>query len=182
MTFEEKTIKSKMIYEGKIINLRVDEVETVSGKPSSREIVEHDGGVAVAAFTDEKKLIMVRQYRKAAGEVLLEVPAGKQEKGELPEITAIRELKEETGYTAKKIEKLATLYASPGYCQELLHLFLCTDMTCGDTEFDESEAIEIAAYAIPELIEMIASGEIKDAKTVAAIFLAKQRLAQRGIL
>lgn len=182
MVFEEKTIESRRIYEGRIVNLRCDSVINVSGKIATREIVEHSGGVALVVFTDEKKFVLEKQYRKAAGKVLIEVPAGKAEPGETPQVTAARELREETGYTAGRLEKLCAMYASPGYCDEVLHVYLCTQLTLGATDFDESEAIDLYEYTAEEVLALIASGEIEDAKTIAAFFLAKQRLGQEGLL
>ncbi len=173
MVFEEKTISSERIYEGRILNLRKDEVHVKDGKTSYREIVEHNGGVALAAVTPEGKMVMVRQYRKAAEKVVLEVPAGKIEKGEDHRLTAERELKEETGYTAGKIEQIASFYTSIGYSTEIIYLYFATDLTPGETNFDDNEAIEVMEYDLPELKRMVLSGEIEDAKTIAAILLAE---------
>ncbi len=177
MTFEEKTIKSERIYEGKIINLRKDKVVVMHGT-SEREIVEHNGGAVLAAVTPEGKLVMVRQYRKPAGRVMLEVPAGKIDPGEKPEVTAARELKEETGYTAGKVEYLMDFYPSVGYSEEVLYLYLCTELTPGDTNFDENEAIDIEEYEIDELHDMVMRGEIHDAKTIIAILAVKDLLGK----
>ncbi|MGN1334580.1 MAG: NUDIX hydrolase [Anaerovoracaceae bacterium] len=172
MTFEEKTLKSKKIYDGAIINLRRDKV-TVQGGTSYREIVEHNGGAVMAALTEDKKLIMVRQYRKPAGKVILEVPAGKIDPGEKPLDAAIRELKEETGYTATKVELLTEFYPSVGYSEEKLYLYLCTGLTPGETCFDENEAIDIEEIRLDKLFKMAMSGEIDDAKTLIAILMVK---------
>jgi ADP-ribose pyrophosphatase len=177
MTFEEKTIKSERIYEGKIINLRKDKVVVLHGT-SEREIVEHNGGAVLAAVTPEGKLVMVRQYRKPAGRVMLEVPAGKIDPGEKPEVTAARELKEETGYTAGKVEYLMDFYPSVGYSEEVLYLYLCTELTPGETNFDENEAIDIEEYEIDELCGMVMRGEIHDAKTIIAILAVKNLLGK----
>lgn len=177
MTFEEKTIKSERIYEGKIINLRKDKVVVLHGT-SEREIVEHNGGAVLAAVTPEGKLVMVRQYRKPAGRVMLEVPAGKIDPGEKPEVTAARELKEETGYTAGKVEYLMDFYPSVGYSEEVLYLYLCTELTPGETSFDENEAIDIEEYEIDELCGMVMRGEIHDAKTIIAILAVKNLLGK----
>ncbi|MEG1584807.1 MAG: NUDIX hydrolase, partial [Anaerovorax sp.] len=124
MVFEEKTISSERIYEGAILNLRKDKVHVKEGRTSYREIVEHNGGVALAALTEEGKLVLVRQFRKAAEEVALEVPAGKIEQGERDhELAALRELKEETGYTAENLELLSSFYSSIGYSTEMIHLY-----------------------------------------------------------
>jgi len=175
MVFFEKTIKSERIYEGRILNLRKDTVEVTGGKTSFREIVEHNGGVAIAAVTDDRKMVMVRQFRKAAGKAVLEVPAGKREKGEDTLDTAIRELKEETGYAAKNIKFLTQFYAAIGYSEEIIYIYLCTGLTPGETEFDDNEAIDIIEYDLDELYKMALNGEIEDSKTIVAILLAKMQ-------
>ena len=172
MTFEEKTLKSEKIYDGAIINLRRDKV-TVQGGTSYREIIEHNGGAVIAALTEDKKLVMVRQYRKPADKVMLEVPAGKIDPGEKPLDAAVRELKEETGYTAAKVEFLTQFYPSVGYSEEVLYLYLCTGLTPGETNFDENEAIDIEEVELDRLFKMAMSGEIDDAKTLIAILMVK---------
>ena len=173
MVFEEKTLKSERIYEGRIINLRRDEV-TVTNGTSYREIVEHNGGAVLAAITKEGKMVMVRQYRKPAGRVMLEAPAGKIDPGEQPQQAALRELKEETGYTPGKIEFLTKFYPSVGYSEEILYLYLCTELTPGETNFDENEAIEVEEISIEKLYKMILDGDIEDAKTIIAILMIKE--------
>lgn len=175
MTFEEKTLKSERIYEGTIINLRKDKV-TVEKGISYREIVEHNGGAVLAAITEGGKMVMVRQYRKAAGRVMLEAPAGKIDPGETPDRTAVRELKEETGYSADKIKYMTCFYPSVGYSEEKLYLYLCTGLEAGETSFDENEAIDIEERDIDELSQMIMRGEINDAKTIIAVLMVKEEL------
>ena len=182
MIFEEKTISSKMIYEGRILNLRKDTVYVIGDKVSEREIVEHSGGVAIAAITNDNKMVMVRQFRKAAGKAILEAPAGKLEKGEVHIETAIRELREETGYTASEIKFLTKFYAAVGYSEDITYIYLCTGLTAGETEFDDHEAIDIIEYDLNELYEMVISGEIEDAKTIIAILMAKIQLHTEGLL
>lgn len=172
MTFEEKTLSSERIYEGAIINLRRDKV-TVQNGTSYREIVEHNGGAVLAAITPEGRMVMVRQFRKPAERVMLEVPAGKIDVGEEPVQAAVRELKEETGYTAGKVKHLTSFYPSVGYAEEVLHLYLCTDLTAGDTCFDENEAIDIEEMDVDTLYHMVMAGEIQDAKTAIAVLMVK---------
>ena len=172
MTFEEKTLKSEIIYQGAIINLRRDKV-TVEGGTSYREIIEHNGGAVIAALTEDNKLVMVRQYRKPADKVMLEVPAGKIDPGEKPLEAAVRALQEETGYTAEKVEFLTQFYPSVGYSEEVLYLYLCTGLTPGETNFDENEAIDIEEVELDRLFKMAMSGEIDDAKTLIAILMVK---------
>lgn len=176
MTYEEKTISSERIYEGKILNLRKDKVYVKGDQTSYREIVEHNGGVGIAAVTEDGKMLMVEQYRKAAEQVVLEIPAGTREPGEDPMITGIRELREETGYTAEKFSWLTSFYSSIGYSTEAIHLYLATGLSPGETDFDENEAIDIKEYPVSELKEMVLAGEIMDGKTVAAILLAAAKL------
>ncbi len=173
MIVEENTISSERIYEGRILNLRKDKVHVKDGKTSYREIVEHNGGVALAAVTRDGKMVMVRQYRKAAEKAVLEVPAGKIEREEDHRITAERELKEETGYSAGRIEYITSFYSSIGYSTEVIYLYYATDLTPGDTDFDDNESIEILEYDLKALKGMVFSGEIEDAKTIAAILLVE---------
>ncbi len=168
MVFEEKVLSSEMIYEGRIINLRKDKVTVVNGT-SYREVVEHSGGAVLLAVTDDRKMVMVRQYRRPADKVMFEVPAGKIDPGEDPIETAVRELKEETGYTAGKVRYLCRFYPSVGFSDEVLYLYLCTDLTAGETDFDENEALDIEEWGIDDLHEMVMKGEIDDAKTLIAI-------------
>ncbi|PKM84391.1 MAG: ADP-ribose pyrophosphatase [Firmicutes bacterium HGW-Firmicutes-11] len=176
MTHEEITLETERIYEGKILNLRRDKVLAVGEQVAYREIVEHKGGVAIAAITDDGKMVMVRQYRKAASKVVLEVPAGKIESDEDHKVTASRELQEETGYTADHMEHLTSFYSSIGYSEEFLYLYLATGLTRGPTNFDDNEAIDILEYDLKELKRMVMNKEIEDAKTIAAIFIATEKL------
>lgn len=177
MTFEEKTLKSERIYEGAILNLRRDQV-TVQNGTSYREIVEHNGGAVLAALTPEGKMVMVRQFRKPAERVMLEVPAGKIDPGEEALQTARRELKEETGYTAESVKFLMKFYPSVGFSEELLYLYLCTGLKPGETCFDENEAIDIEEMEVETLYQMVMAGEIEDAKTIIAILAVRSLLAE----
>lgn len=169
MTVEEKTIETEIIYKGKIINLRKDLVTVKNGKKAYREIVEHPGAVAVIALTDNKEAVMVKQYRKAAEQVLLEIPAGKMEKGEDPEETAGRELREETGFIPKELKFLTSFYTSVGFADEKIHLYYAEKLAKGDADPDEDEAIEIEIIPLMKLKEMVFSNEIKDSKTIIGI-------------
>jgi ADP-ribose pyrophosphatase len=171
MIIEEKTLASERIYEGKILNLRRDKVVSKSGS-SYREIVEHLGGIVIIGLTDEGKVPMVRQYRKAAECAVLEIPAGKLEKGENPAEAAAREFREETGYRAESIEYLFEGYSSIGYSTEILRFYLAGGLTAGDTDFDENEAIETEEYTPDELYSMAVNGELIDQKTIVAAFVA----------
>ncbi|MDR1571295.1 MAG: NUDIX hydrolase [Clostridiales Family XIII bacterium] len=179
MIIEEKTLESEMIYEGAIINLRHDRVTVKDGKSSWREIVEHNGGVAIAAVTDEGRMVVVKQYRKAAGRAMIEVPAGKTEPGECHRLTAERELREETGYSAGSLEYLTGFYSSIGYSTEFIHLYLATGLAPGETDFDENEAIEVYEHTPDEILSMAESGLAADAKTIIAAQIVKLRQACR---
>ncbi len=169
MIFEEKTIKSEYKYKGRILNLRVDRVTAPCGE-AVREIVEHRGGVGLFAITNEGKVVMVRQFRYAVGDTALEIPAGKLEENEEPMEAAIRELKEETGYTAGKVEYLFSYYNSIGYSGELMHTYLFTDLTPGEQHFDADEAIEVEEYTPEEMVKMVSEGKIIDGKTIVAAY------------
>ncbi|MDR3225428.1 MAG: NUDIX hydrolase [Clostridiales Family XIII bacterium] len=173
MIIEEKTIETERIYEGKILNLRRDKVTAKSGT-SYREIVEHNGGIVIIGIRPDGKIPMVRQYRKAAEQAVLEIPAGKLERGEDPMEAAARELKEETGYTADKIKYLLGGYSSIGYSTEILKFYLAEGLTPGETDFDDNEAIEIEAYTPDELFGMAMRGELFDQKTIVAALLARE--------
>lgn len=173
MILEEKTMSSEKIYNGKMINLRVDTVELPGHKYQKREIVEHPGAVAVVAVTENKEIIIIKQFRKPIEEVLWEVPAGKLELGEDPKDCAVRELKEETGYEADKIEFLNSFYTSPGFSNEKIYLYLATGIKEGDPNPDEDEYVEVFKISIDEALCMIKDGSIKDSKTITGILLCK---------
>ena len=175
MIFEEKTISSEIIYEGTIINLRKDKV-TVKNGVSYREIVEHNGGAVIAAGTDDNKMVMGRQYRKTAGQVMLEAPAGKIDKGEQPLAAAVRELKEETGYTASEVKFMTSFYPSVGYSEEMLYLYLCTGLEAGEPSPDENESIDIEETDVEELFSMVMNGQINDAKTAIAVMMVREEI------
>lgn len=172
MEFNEKTIESKYIYNGKILNLRRDKVETPRGREAYREIVEHNGGVAIFAVNDKKEVIMVSQFRKPFDEVLLELPAGKLEKDEDPLDCGIRELEEETGYKAKKMELMNVIYPSPGFSDEKLYIYFCDEMEKSSTNFDEDEVIQIEYIPYDKAVDMIYKKEIADAKSIIGILMA----------
>lgn len=176
MIFEEKRVNSKMIYDGRILNLKLDTVTTKSGH-AHREVVEHNGAAAAVAVTDDNMIVMIRQYRYPAGRVVLEVPAGKIDPGEDdPKQTMIRELKEETGYTAGEITDLGRIMPSVGYSEEIIYLYLMKDIVGGEQELDEDEDIEIVLMPFEEAYSMASRGELEDAKSIAAIFMAGREL------
>ena len=170
MKLNEKTIKEEYIYKGRIINLRKDEVELPNGKTASREVIEHPGGVCILPLTDKNEIVMERQYRRPYDDVLLEIPAGKRDgNGEEPIECGKRELREETGAVAEKYTNLGELYPSPGYCAEVIYMFLAEGLTFGSDDRDEDEFLNIELVPFEKALKMVLSGEIKDAKTQAAI-------------
>jgi ADP-ribose pyrophosphatase len=170
-SLEEKTISTKQIYKGKIIDVQLDEVSLPDGGTSYREIVKHPGAVAVIAVTNENKLVLVRQFRKALEKTIYEIPAGKLDAGEEAETCARRELKEETGYHAENWNKLTSFYTSPGFADEYIHLFEASQLRLGEASLDDDEFVECVELTLEECVKKIESGEICDAKTMYAITL-----------
>ncbi|WP_217586642.1 NUDIX hydrolase [Lentibacillus saliphilus] len=169
--FEEKTLHSQSIYDGKIITLHVDDVLLPNGKTAQRECVMHSGAVAVIPVLNDGKVLLVEQYRKPLETSLIEIPAGKLEQGEAPEETALRELEEETGYTAGQLEFVTSFYTSPGFANELMYIYLAKDLVKIEdaAEGDEDEFIEIKTMTLDEAQECIEKQLIHDAKTNYAI-------------
>ncbi|MFC4404287.1 NUDIX hydrolase [Gracilibacillus xinjiangensis] len=177
MNFEEKTIRSKKIYNGRIINLQLDEVTLPNGKTSTREIIKHPGAVAIIAVTENNKIIFVKQYRKALEKELVEIPAGKLEEGESPEVTAIRELEEETGFTTDVLKYVTSFYTSPGFADEIIYLYETTNLKkLGEKKaLDEDEFVELMELSITEAEKLMESEHIHDAKTAFAIQYIKSK-------
>ena len=174
MNLKEKQINAEYLYKGKIINLRKDTALLPNGKTALREVVEHPGGVCVAALTDDNEVLLVKQFRYPYSETILEIPAGKRDsKDENPLDCGIRELREETGAIAQNIFPLGELYPTPGYCGEIIWLFGATGLTFGDNDLDEDEFLEVEKIPIEKAVEMIMTGKIKDAKTQSAILKLK---------
>lgn len=168
---DEKTLKTEQIFTGKVISLQVDEVELPNGRVSKREIVKHPGAVAVIPITDENKIVMVEQYRKALERTIIEIPAGKLEKGEKPEICAARELEEETGYECENMEWLISFYTSPGFADEIVHLYKATGLSKKENAAttDEDEFVNLMEITLEESIQLIKDQQIYDAKTAYAV-------------
>ena len=173
MDIREKTIETNVLYEGRIINLHVDTVLCPNGNTASREFIRHPGGVGVVPVDEQGYVYMVRQYRIPYDEILLEIPAGKLDKGEDTAIAAQRELREETGLRAEKIEFIGNFYPTVGVCDEDLRMYLATGLTQGEDDPDEDEFINVEKIHIDKLVDMIMNNEIKDGKTIAAILKAK---------
>jgi len=171
MNLQEKTISTKKIFDGRIISVQVDEVELPNGKTSTRELVKHPGAVAVIAVTEEGKIVLVEQYRKPLEKELVEIPAGKLEKGEDPEICAKRELEEETGYGCDSIELVASFYTSPGFADELIHVYVAKGLKKLENAagLDEDEFVNLMEVTLEEALELIKNQRIFDAKTIYAV-------------
>jgi ADP-ribose pyrophosphatase len=175
----ENTISTQRVYEGQAVKLRVDTVRKPNGKITTREIVEHADAIAVVVLDSKDRVILVRQYRKAVGKTLLEIPAGGVDPGEQPINTVRRELQEEIGYLPNKIDKLGGFYSAPGYCTEFLHLYVATYLIPSQLEAEDTEDIEVVRVPLAKVPELIASGEIADAKSVAGL-LRVMRLGLKG--
>ncbi|MBO8163100.1 MAG: NUDIX hydrolase [Brevibacillus sp.] len=176
----EQTISSQTIYDGRIIKVKVDEVRLPNGKTAKREIVNHQGAVAVLALTDEGRMVTVRQFRKPLERTIVEIPAGKLEPGEDPLECAKRELAEETGYQAEQFTHLSSFYTSPGFADELLHLYLATGLQPGPVKPDDDEFVEVEELTLEEAKRLHERGEIRDAKTVLALFAWENRVLKQG--
>lgn len=168
----ERTITSRIFFTGKIVRLRVDQVELEDGREAEREVVEHRGAVTILPIKGDS-ILFVRQYRKAVEEEVLELPAGTREEEEEVEDTARRELLEETGYRAGSLRYLSSFYTSPGYSSEEIHLFLALDLKedFGEDASDEDEDLEIIPLKKERVLELLHKGSFKDAKTIAGLSL-----------
>lgn len=173
MELTEKALSSERIFDGVILHVRRDEVELPGGGRSFREVVDHPGGVCVLALDGQDQALLVSQYRYPYGRVLREVPAGKLEYGEDPCAAALRELREETGAVPGEFRPLGELYPSPGYCGEIIRMYLARDLTFGETDLDEDEFLNVERVPFGELVDQVLAGEIRDAKTIAAVLKAK---------
>jgi ADP-ribose pyrophosphatase len=165
-----KITKSDKIFKGKVFDIQVDEIEYDSGNGGRREVVIHPGGAVAVPVTDDGKIILVKQFRYPFKEKVLELPAGKLDEGEDPQICAVRELEEETGYKPATVKKLGAIYTSPGFCTEILHIYLTENLEEGTHNREEGEiGMEVLEFTLEEIQHKITSGEIVDAKTISGI-------------
>lgn len=176
MDFTEKPLKQDYLYRGKIVNLRVDNAELPDGTTALREVIEHPGGVCVAALTEKEELLFVEQFRYPYMETVLELPAGKLEYGEDPFEAGKRELQEETGAAAKTYRDLGKLYPTPGYCGEIIHMYLAENLTFSEQHLDEDEFLEVRRIPLETAFQMVMRNEIRDSKTQVGILKTYQRI------
>lgn len=170
----EKTVNSKYVFRGRILNVRLDTVLLPDGRESTREIVEYSGAVAIVALTPAMEVVLVRQYRYPVGRELIEVPAGKIEEGEAPEACARRELMEEAGCQAASWRYLGRFYSTPGFTSELMHLYLAQDLTFSEQAPDEDEFVQVVRVPFKTAVEMALRGEICDAKSICGLLWASR--------
>jgi ADP-ribose pyrophosphatase len=172
-----KLTKTKILFKGKVFDLKVDEIEYNSGNKGIREIAVHPGGAVVVPITNEGKLLMVTQFRYPFQTTLLEFPAGKLDIDEDPLDCAVRELEEETGYKAAKVNEIGKIYTAPGYSSEMLHIYVAQELKKGEHKREEGEyGMEIYEFEITEIEDKILSEEIIDAKTICAVYLLKSKI------
>ncbi|MBO5418007.1 MAG: NUDIX hydrolase [Clostridia bacterium] len=174
----EKTVSSENVFEGRVFTAKVLDVELPDGSPAKREIICHRGGATIVPVDAEGNVYMVKQFRIATGKVLLETPAGKLEEGEDPFECARRELTEETGLLAEKISHLSAYYPTPGYCNEVINIYLAQGLTQTHPHRDEGEFLHIVKMPLEEAVAMVTSGAIEDSKTMLGLLLAKEAIAR----
>ncbi|NLN65980.1 MAG: NUDIX hydrolase [Clostridiaceae bacterium] len=172
MEYEEKTVREERKYSGNIINVNRATVILPNGKQATRDIVRHPGASVVVPITDNGELLLVKQYRKPCEMISLELPAGKLDEGESPETCAVRELEEETGYIAGNIYRAMSVHSTPGFSDEVLHIFVAMNLSEGSFCPDEDEFISCRKYTVEQCLQMICDGQITDAKTIIGIYLA----------
>lgn len=177
MELKETFVSRQEIFHGRIVDLRVDTVRLPNGHLTTREVIDHPGGVAVVAIDENDNVLTVKQYRYAFQTVLEELPAGKLERGEDPLVCAVRELGEETGFTARRIVPLGAYHSSPGFSSERLYLYLALDLSRGEAHPDECEFLDLVKLPFSELLSMVKRGEISDGKTAIAALQAEHILA-----
>jgi len=170
----ERCTSSSRLYHGRILNLRVDQVTLGNGKTTKREIIEHHGAAAIVPLTQDRDVILVRQYRYAIATNLLEIPAGTMELGETPEQCASRELEEETGYRCKEITKILEFFPVPGYGTEKIHVYLAKGLINSEMHTEDDEKIELEIMPFHKALEKVRSGEIQDAKSICALYRAAE--------
>lgn len=172
-----RTLSHRVVYEGKVLALHVDEVEEPGQVRTKREVVRHRGSVAALPVLSDGRMVLVRQYRYAVDDTLWELPAGRLDPGEDPGAGIQRELREEIGHRAERLERLAFFFTTPGFCDEAMHLFRATELVPDAAEGDDDERIEIARFTLDDVRRMVAAGEIREGKTLVAVLMEIARRA-----
>lgn len=175
MIEKEQLLTRKPVFEGRLLHVYEDTVE-IAGRQTWREVVLHPGAAAIIPVNDDGQILFVRQYRYAVGEALLEIPAGKLDPGEDPDTCAARELTEETGYRAGRLQKLGAVHTTPGFCNETIHLYLADHLIPAHQHLDTDEFLDVVPLPIQEVRRLMAAGELHDAKTLAALAIAMDKL------
>ena len=177
----EETISSQLIYSGQVVRLRIDTVRMPGGRQTTREIVEHSDCVAIVAIDTDNNVLLVNQFRKPIETELLEIPAGGIDAGEDAEAAVRREMREETGYMPKKVELLGGFYSTPGYCTEYLHLYLASELVLSPLNAEDTEGIELVRVPASQIPDLIASGRIRDAKSIAGLLVYLEYRTDRKV-
>jgi ADP-ribose pyrophosphatase len=173
----ERILESRRLFEGQVVDLRVDTVELSGGRKATREVVEHGEVVAIVPLLEGSDVLLVRQYRLPAAQVLLEVPAGGVDEGESPEEAAQRELAEECGRRARRLERLGGFFVSPGFCTEFVHLFLATQLEAVTASPDPDEDIDVVRLSLAEAMRLVSAGEIRDGKSIIGLMWTKAKVS-----
>jgi ADP-ribose pyrophosphatase len=179
LSLVEKTLSSQLVYEGRAVKLRIDTVETPTGRETTREIVEHSDCIAVVAIDADNNVLLVKQFRKPVEKELLEIPAGGIDHGEDPEAAVRRELREEIGYMPQKVKRLGGFYSAPGYCTEYIHLYLATDLVPSRLFAEDTEEISLVRVPVAQIPDLIASGRFCDAKSIAGLLTYLEYLKRK---
>jgi len=174
INIDEKVVETQRIYEGKVINLRIDTIVLPNGKQSKREIIEHSAAIVAVPILPDGRVVLVRQFRLPARGPLLEAPAGGVEPDEDIDEAVVRELEEEIGYHAGKVQKLFGMFVAPGYTEEIIYAYLATELTPQTAKADDDEFIQIETYTLDEALSKIDTGEIRDGKTIASLLYVKR--------
>jgi ADP-ribose pyrophosphatase len=175
----EKTLSSKVVFEGRAIKVRVDTVRTIDGRRSTREIVQRSDCIAVIAVDNNGNILLENQFRKPVEKELLEIPAGGIDAGEDPEAAVVREMREETGFRPQKLKKLGGFYSSPGYATEYLYLYLATDLVPDPLSAEDTAGIELVPVPLAQIPALVTSGKVQDSKTIAGLLLYLEYLKTR---
>jgi len=175
MTEKGRLVSSRRLYDGKVLALDLDEVEEPGGVRATREVVRHRGSVACLAVHDDGRVVLISQYRHAVASFVFEIPAGRLDPGESPETGAARELEEEVGLRPARMEKLLELYPTPGFCDEVIHLFRASGLTSVPPRPEADERIEVSTPTLAETRAMMARGQLRDGKTLMALLLENER-------